>query len=54
MTDLVVPVQHNFAFGATNEDEVVPAVFVSLSCFWRAGVVAGINMDALIDMRPPG
>ena len=54
LAHLVVPVQHNFAFGANTMDEVVPTVFLSLSCCWRATIVAIIDMDALIDMRPPG
>ena len=54
LAHLVVPVQHNFAFGANTMDEVVPTVSLSLSCCWRATIVAIIDMDALIDMRPPG
>ena len=54
MTNLVVPVQHNFADGANTKDEAGTAQFVLCWCCWRAAIVAVIDMDALIDMRPPG
>ena len=47
-------VQHNFADGANTKDEAGTAQFVLCWCCWRATIVAVIDMDALIDMRPPG